>query len=226
MKILTRWRLMAGVALVTSMVGAALAQASDGHGEHAASLELNWWQWSTQAPPIGWFLLDFALFFGALVYFAAKPLAQAFAQRHLTIKRAISEAAAAHAKASARQREYKDKLARIEDEARSLLDGSREGGAQERDQIVKQAKEYASRLSKDSETLAEQELQRARGRLRAATVQAALGRAESLLRKELTPADQQRLLELSIQDLETGKSHEASRARSKAGLSLVTGGAA
>src|SRR5690349_3600546 len=89
-----------GLLVALGVALAPWAQAAS-HAHHGDAPSINWWAWSAHAPPVGWFLLDFALFAGALVLVAKKPLARAFSERHLRIKRGIAEAASAHAKASA-----------------------------------------------------------------------------------------------------------------------------
>jgi F-type H+-transporting ATPase subunit b len=174
---------------------------------------------------MGWFLLVFGLFVFGLVYFAAKPLSPAFSQRHLGIKKAISDAAAAHAKARETHQDLRAKLAGLEGELKALQTSNSQDGEAERAQLVKEAREYAERMQKDSGSMASQELQRAQERLRHEVAAQALEKAQALLARELTSADQQALIDQAIEELESGKAlHSVKRA--KAGLQLVTGGAA
>lgn len=173
-----------------------LAHAS-GH-DPAAALHINWWAWDSHAPPMGWFLVDFAVFLAALIAFTAKPIAESLRARHVSIKRAIADAAAAHAKASQAQHEARHKLAGLETEIRELLATSQADGEAERAQMVKDADAYAARMRADTHAMADQELKRARLRLQGRTLQAALKRTEAMLTAELGDDDQQRLLAQGI----------------------------
>lgn len=167
--------------------------------EHQASaLRINWWAWDSHAPPMGWFLFDFALFVLALVYLTAKPVSQSFLERHVAIKKAIADAAAAHAKASLAQADARQKLAGLEAESRELIETSLKDGEAERAQMVKDADAYAARMKADTSSLADQEIKRARLRLQARTMRSALSRARALLEAELDGQDQTRLLDTSI----------------------------
>lgn len=215
-----------GAWVVATVAVALVAQASEGHhGDAPSFASINWWAWEVHKPPMGWFLLDFFVFLGGLVYFTAKPLADAFSQRHTAIKRTIAEMASAHAKASSRQQTLRGQLAGLEAEVRQLLDSSRKDGEEERTQLVKDAKEYAERMGKDAGAIATQETERARLRLQQVVLRAALTRAQSLLHEQITAADQQTLIEQAITELESGRALDSLK-RAKAGLTLVTGGAA
>ncbi|KAK1548397.1 hypothetical protein Q3G72_007454 [Acer saccharum] len=147
---------------------------------------------------MGWFLIDFAVFLIGLVYLTAKPISQSFVERHAAIKKAIADAAAAHAKASLAQAEARHKLAGLEAESRELLETSLKDGEAERAQMVQDADDYAKRMKADTSSLADQELKRARLRLQDKTMRAAIVRASALIEADLDDADQTRLLDASI----------------------------
>ena len=223
-----RLRLVSIGAVALAALTAAAVQASGAaHGAHNADpLALNWWDGAAHNPPIGYFLVDFIIFISGLVYVAAKPLSQAFGQRHLSIKRAIAEASAAHAKASARHKDATGKLAHVDAEVRALTESSKTDGEAERAQIVREAREYADRLQAESGSIAAQELQRAQGRLRRAVLSAALRQAKARLLQDITESDKQRLLEQSIGELESAPAPEARKSRKNTSRALGTGGLA
>lgn len=186
-------------ALAASYAWPAWAHAHDG----AHDLHINWWVWDSHAPPMGWFLVDFALFVAALVYWTRKPLSQAFAQRHTSIKRAISDAAAAHAKASQLQQESRHKLAGLETEIRELLETSRQDGEAECAQMVREAEDYARRMRADTDAMMAQEIKRAELRLQTQTMRQVLVQAQSLLQANLKPEDAEHLVTQGIDAIRT-----------------------
>lgn len=195
------WWLPAAMLLVVC-AALPMAWASGAHHGASEALSINWWAWDAHQPPMGWFLLDFVIFLGGMVYFATAPLRGALAERHNTIKKSISEAASAHAKAASRQEQVRDKLARMESEAQALAASSQTDGQAEHDQIVADAKAYAARLQQDSATIVAQEQKRAEERLRRQLLQAALHKAAESLTQDLDAKRQQAILERAIAELE------------------------
>jgi F0F1-type ATP synthase membrane subunit b/b' len=183
---------LAGLQLVPTVATAAE------HAAHGAPLTINFWTWDSHAPPMGWFLFDFAIFMGGLIYFSAKPLATAFAQRHQKIKRAIGEAASAHATAISEQHAWREKLSKVEGEIKELQRSSQADGEADRDRIIAEAQAYATRLQADGVAQADQELRQAKDRLRRTLLDKTLSRAAAQLQATLTDADRIRLMDESI----------------------------
>lgn len=197
-----RWLAGASAALVLMSLNVAMA--AGGHGGHGEP-HVNWWTWDQHAPPVGWFILDFVFFVAGIVYLTRKPVKALFEKRHAEIKRAITEAEAALSRATAHRDEYRDKLARVDQDETQLVDGAKQDGAQERDRIVQLARAYADRLRGDTDAAAALEAQGAESRLRAETIASVLAEAQGLLIERITPDDRKRLLEDAIADLENDR---------------------
>ena len=195
-------RVLAGAGMATATLLCGIAQAATG-GEHGEP-HVNWWTWDSHAPPVGWFIIDFIVFVGILVYLVNKPLTLAFQKRHDEVKSAIESAQAAFARANAFREEYADKLARVDDETKTLVSGAERDGALERDRIVEAAREYGVRMRSDTVSAVEQEVDMARRRLRREVVDDVLARAKGHLAREIGDDDRRRLLEQAISDLESG----------------------
>jgi F-type H+-transporting ATPase subunit b len=184
------------------------AQAAGGGDHHLEPLTwdtINWFTWSSEQPPLGWFILDFAFFALLLWWYGKRPIRQAFAQRHVQVKRALEEAASAFANAEGRYEEYKGKLANVEQEANRFVEAGRQDGGLERDQIVQAAKQYSERLRQDSSAVQRQEIDKARLRLRREVATEVLEITEKTLRDQLNDGDRTRLIEEAIDELENGK---------------------
>ncbi len=179
--------------------------AGGGEGAHPAHFkDINWFTWDAHKLPLFYGIINFAIF-GYLIYrLAGKKIAGAFQSRHSTIKSSIAEAQQAHTKAKARYDEYRDKLNRVEEEVSGLIERTRGEGSKERDRIVENAEQYATQLGKDADTLVAQEERGAQGRLHQEVVREALASAESMLKRGLTDADQQRLFDEAIEQIEAG----------------------
>src|SRR5262245_29701042 len=103
--------------------------------------------------------------------------------------------------AEARAKVYQAKLEKLEEEVRTAREGLVRAGEAERDRIVSEAEAKAERMRKDAEFLVAQELKQIRQDLLKDTVEAAVTAAEELLRKRVSPADQERLAEDYLADL-------------------------
>ncbi len=193
-------RLLSGLTLATSCLVATLALAASPEAHREP--HINWWTWDKHAPPVGWYLVDFLLFVGLLIYVVRKPVREAFAQRHLTIKQAIEDTGRAHREVTLRYEEYRDKLANIDSEGAELVRRAREDGALERDQIVNEARAYAERLRGEVESIAAQELTKARQRLQHDTASLLVKNVEAALHQRLGAAEHKDLVEAAIVAME------------------------
>ena len=173
-----------------------------GHGHGHGAPHVNWWKWDPNAPPVGWFAINFVIFVYFLVKFARKPLAAAMQKRHETIKATIEENQSAFDAIKSKHDTYRGKLANVDQESRELIESTKQDGALERDRIVKNAEEYAARMKSDVVTVVAQEEQRAAQRLQSDVAKAALADAEQMLRRGITDADRERLFEQSLKEIE------------------------
>jgi len=215
---------MLAISLVaTSLVAGVARAAAEAHGVEAGAPAVNWWHWETSAPPVGWFIVDFILFVTALVYFAKEPIRAAFLARHERVKKAVTEADLLHKRANDHFEEYRTKLANVDAESMMHVMRGKADGAQERDQIIAAAREYSERLRADALAVAEQEIAKAKARLREQVALEILARAEEILRRSLTDDDRRRLLDEAIADLATTGTAPAERPQSKTDASAGTG---
>lgn len=125
---------------------------------------------------------------------AGKALRKFVLNRHDRIKQEIEDAAEAKRSAEERYGEIMEKLARQEDEFASLRAEVQKEAEAERERIIAQARKQAERIVAEAKRSVEQESRRARYEIRRFMVEEAVGLAERLLRKGITPEDQQRLV--------------------------------
>lgn len=162
------------------------------HGH--VSQAINWWAWDPHRSPMGWFLLDFALFVALLVYFTAKPLRSALNERHHSIRRAVTQAAANHAKAISEQQLWAQRLASLDGDLRQLDQESRIDGEAEAAQMLADAQERAQEARDDAQREADQELRRAHEAVRQQSLAEVLKLAEEMVTRAITEDDQQQLI--------------------------------
>jgi F0F1-type ATP synthase membrane subunit b/b' len=157
---------------------------------------INWFDYTNhEQPAYGVMLLNFALM--AWMYYALgkKPIAEGLKNRRAAIAKEIEEAARMREEAEARAVKYQEKLRHLEVELKEARDSLKAAGEADRDRIIREAEEKAVRMEKDAKFLVEQETKQMNVELTRAAVEMAMTAAEDILRKRITPADQERLAE-------------------------------
>jgi F-type H+-transporting ATPase subunit b len=175
--------------------------------ENAAPAPINWIDFSNKKqPPYAATLLNFAILIGIYVAFGKKPIAEALKMRRANVAKQIEEAQRMKAEAEERAKIYQAKLEHLEEELAATRAALVEAGKGDRDRIVREAEEKADRLERDATFLIEQEMKQLRQDLMRSTVEIAVQAAEELLKKRVTPADQERLADEYLAEL----THKAS----------------
>jgi F-type H+-transporting ATPase subunit b len=162
---------------------------------------MNWSQWRKDVPPYVAMLVNFGILIAGYYLLGKKPIAAALQNRRDSIARDIDEAQKMRLEAEQRAKVYQAKLEKLEDEVKTARDALVRAGEAERDRIVGDAEAKAERMRKDAEFLVEQELKQIRLDLWKSTVETAVSTAEELLKKRVTPADQERIAEDYLADL-------------------------
>jgi F-type H+-transporting ATPase subunit b len=187
--------------------GAAHEEGGHGEGgghaeEHGPPKPINWFDFDNKAqPPFGAMILNFVLLIGMYVYFGKKPVADALKNRRVEIAKEIEEAQRMRKEAEERAEKYQEKLRHLEDELKDTRAALVEAGKADRDRIVRDAEEKAVRMEKDAAFLIEQEVKQLRQDLTREAVEIAVTAAEELLKKRVTPVDQERLAEDYLAEL-------------------------
>ncbi len=136
-----------------------------------------------------------------IVRFGKKPIQDFFQNRHDTLRKALDEAEAEKQKAEEKYREYQEKLENIEKEIQDITGLLRKDGSNEKELVLKNARDLAERMKKDAQMSAEQEIAKARYELRKEAVRLAVQMAEEKLQKEMKDDDQTRLAEENINNI-------------------------
>jgi len=180
------------VALATLLLSAP-AFASEAGGHHASASELIF--------PF----LNFLLFLFLIYKFVIPMARDYFKNRRAAIAAAINEAEEAKRRGEAFLADYRSRLARLGDELRSIRESLRADGERGKAKLLEEAEEIARRIKADTDFLAEQEVRLARQELRKEIVERAAGTAERLVRENLTPADQKRIVGEFLSEVEAAR---------------------
>ena len=125
-----------------------------------------------------------------------------FIERHEQIKKSLEDAQGEFHKASTLHNEYQTKLTGIEKESSNLIELAKKDGTKSRDEIIKSAKNYASKIRHDSDSIIDHELSATEIALRNMIVKKSIAMAASSIRSKLNEKDKEQLLEQAIKDLE------------------------
>ncbi|MBW2503221.1 MAG: F0F1 ATP synthase subunit B [Deltaproteobacteria bacterium] len=176
------------VQLLMVLAPAFLFAATDGHVDGGAVLK-----------DFIYRCINFALMAGLLAYFVTKPIRKGLKNRKDEIAKTLAEAEAAKAAAEAKHREYSEKLAKATEEIENIAAAMRREGELERDKIIAAASDMAVKIGQEAEAKASSVIARAKVELREEASRLAVALAEELLKKEVSEADQKRLVDEYMQ---------------------------
>jgi F-type H+-transporting ATPase subunit b len=186
--------------MVAVVLSSSLAMAAGGGAAHAEP-HVEFWKWSTHAPPVGWLWVNFMVF-AALVYrFVGKPLSNHLVQRHKAVRDAIAEAGRAREEAERKAREFEERVRRLDGEIEDIKAGFRQDGEAVRDRIVEAGKQSAERLIHDAKLTIRAEQIRAQEQLKREAARLALELAEKRVAERLVDDDHRRLREDFVREL-------------------------
>ena len=149
-----------------------------------------------------WFPLANFLIFAFIIVRYALPLVRNFLQsRRDAVLATVREAAAKKQQAEAIVRDYRGRLAQVEQESQTIVASLRAEGERERGKLLSDAQMLAAKIKEDARFLADQEVRMARQKIREEIAAEAEARASELVQRHLSAADQGRLVEDFIQSI-------------------------
>jgi F-type H+-transporting ATPase subunit b len=153
--------------------------------------------------PTGWIFrwLNFAIVFGAIVYFAVKKGGPYFRQNAENIARKIAEGARAREAAEKRRREIEAKMAGLDQEIAQMRAEARRDANAEAQRLRAMAREEAERIEQAAQAEISAAERAARLELKALTARFALERAEALLKQELNAKTDAALVQIFVEEL-------------------------
>lgn len=146
--------------------------------------------------------LNFVIFLGALVYFLREPVRDFLGDRREKIRRELEEVAAKLKEVELRLENCRKKLSASDQKIKELREEFLTEGELEKENLLKKRQSYAEKIREDAKKMGEQELSKARHRLRKRTLQLAVDLAREILQKSVEPKDQERLALWGIESLE------------------------
>ena len=158
-----------------------------------------------------WTLVCFAITFFVLKRFAFGPIQRIIDERRERIRRSLEEADNARAEARRLLAEHRELQARARGDAEEILTEARRVADSMRDRVREETEADRQRRLEETRRQIEAETQRALEQIRAEVGELALVAAEKVTRKSLDDADQRRLIEDAIRELDFSSLESAER---------------
>jgi len=152
-----------------------------------------------------WTILTFLLLAAALAKFAWRPLLDALERRQAGIASSLDDARKAKEELKQVQVESARILAEARQEADTILSRMRSETNAFREEIKQKAREEAAAIVQNTDRQIQFEITQARHQIRAEAVDLSIDIASRLLRRNLSKADNKRLLEDTLKQLEAAE---------------------
>ena len=182
--------------LAASLCVSAVAYAAEESGAHpGGGVHIPWGEILKQA-------INLLILAGVLVYFLRKPLSSFLKERSELLRKAIDDAAKARAEAAEKLAAIEARTAKLADEIAGMNAKMDVEAAAEARRLQETVVVEISRIRTQSEFTGEQEVKKAREELRREASVLTARAAEELVRKTLSPEDQERLVRENIEKIE------------------------
>lgn len=197
-------KLISSAASALFLISPCLAWAAEeGHGGHAEG--------DSQHLSLIFSAINFLLFVFVLRKYALPAVRESLRKRRETIVQALDEAKKAKDEAEALRRDYEQRLAGLAAEQERLRQQTLEDANREKARILEDARKMADRVRMEAQQTAQREVAEARRLLRQEVAEQAVRLATELVRSRLTPADQGRLIQDLVREVQKNVGNHALR---------------
>jgi F-type H+-transporting ATPase subunit b len=146
-------------------------------------------------------LLNFLIYAGIIYYFAI-PLVRSFLKsRHDEVLATIKEAADRKRRAEASVQDYRNRLAKVEQEIKTIQATLKSEAELDKARLLRESEGLAGKIKSDAQFLAEQEIKLAKRQVFQELAERAKATATDLIRRSMSEADQGRLADEFIQQI-------------------------
>lgn len=173
------------------LAAAPAAALASGGGEAAGSAGVPWWEIFKQA-------VNVAILVGVLVYLLKKPLSSYLKERSELLRKSIDDAAKARAEAAEKLSAIQARMVRLSGEIEEMNRRMESEAGEEARRLRDLAQAEIARVREQSRFAAEQEVKKAREELRREAADLSAAAAEEMVKKSVTPDDQERIVRENI----------------------------
>ena len=150
-----------------------------------------------------WTILTFLVLAGLLAKFAWRPLLDALERRQSAIARSLDDAQKARQELERLQQEQAKMMAAARAEAEAIVARSRADAEALREELKQKSKAEAAAIVKNAENQIQLETTRALQQIRQEAVDLSVAIASKILQRTVSKEDNERLIEQTLQQVET-----------------------
>lgn len=153
-----------------------------------------------------WKFVNLAIFVAIMAYILTRKvkLGEAFRTRRENIRAELARAQQERDAAVAKLKEVEERLARLDTEVTAIKEQSKVEAAEENERIARATETEIAKLSEQAQREIERAGKTARHELRRYTAEQSVRLAEELIRREMKPEDDNRLITRNIEELGGG----------------------
>ena len=195
---LTKWMAPLAFAVVALLPALAFGQAHDAHGahtEHGAP--------SIDGKALALQLFNFGVLLFILIKFGGSAINKSLRSRHDKMKADLEEAQRLRAEAEARFKTQEARLGNLQKELADLRQSMKDSAEAEKRRLIEMAEARAQRIEEETRFLLDQQVKQAELSFKAEVANAAARIAEEIVRRQVNPSDQQRLVSSFVADIAT-----------------------
>ena len=145
-----------------------------------------------------WKVINFILLAVGIYIVWVKFIKGMLAGRREGIRKAIEEAKLARDEAERKAAEYEKKLALLDSSVEEIFQELRKEGEAEKENLIKEAQKSAEKIKEQAKVSADQEIKKANEYIKGEIARLAVDMAGEVLKREVKPSDQQRLIDESL----------------------------
>ena len=156
--------------------------------------------WNTPSFEV-WRWVNLLIFAGAFIYILRRPVSEAMRARRESIRRELMRAQEERNAAMAKLEEVQARLAKLDEEVARVRQQSEREAAEERERIKSSTEEESRKLRVQAQREIESAGKAARQELREFAAEQSVALAEELIRRDIKPEDDARLVSLRVEEL-------------------------
>ncbi len=146
--------------------------------------------------------VNFLILFGGLGFLLAKPIRKFLEEAGLAVEKTIQKTERAREDAQQKLDTLKERMEGLESEARKIREDGRESGKHDSDRLLSKARLEIDKIKSLTELEISMHAQAAQAELREYAAELAVSRAETNIKRRMTPELHARLIDDSIRQLD------------------------
>ena len=147
-------------------------------------------------------VVNFAVLFGVIYYFARKPIANVLKNSAQNAKQTIEDAREAQKRANTELAAFREKWAQMRDETQTMLEEARQDANAEKERIIAEAVALAEKMKTQAQVAIEQEYRKAEAELRQWTASETIRLAEDQIKEKIDDARHDNLIKKYLNQLQ------------------------